>query len=349
MYCTQCGKVLSDDQKYCDQCGAAVIRDADEARTQSVSRPPARTRRGWMWILVALAVVILVGGATYFIMTNWNGLKGLTIILPSGTTPDATVEVDASAEAADTEPPSASEAQTQAPDAEPQDPYAEYNRVAVGQPDAWIPAHSPTLVTWAWIADTEAQVVDFVAAVTTEVRFGARSSRGAEISWSEPREHGDYDGDGEMDYVSVWEWPIEAGFCDWEYPVSGRLTVEGTISDGWDEFSGEISSHEFVVRVGDPPEPTPMRFTIVNDFAPAGEIGQVVISHSDCLINDELFGFMDAIEIPYGSSLEVETLLPPGTFNIVFSGSSGPGRLWQVQISDGAIITINSDTAEMMG
>jgi hypothetical protein len=354
MYCSHCGNALKEGQRFCDQCGSAIAPNAGGSPMSGVPRPASRSRRGLMRIVIALAVVILAGGGILYFMANGQTLESLQDTIADflqsfASGPTATFDSDAAVEG--TVQALNQTATQQAADAtstvEPEDPYAGYARIAVGLLDQQVPAHSPILVTWGWVADTEEQVQDFLAAVTTDVRMGANMPHDSNRYWSEPREYSDTDGDGDMDYISVFEWPIEEGLCEWEYEASGVLTLDRPISDGWNELSGEVSNHEFTVRIGDPPDPTPMHFRIVNDMAAAGYIGQAWILNLDCSLSEEVFGWEDAIEIPVGSSLEVETMLPPGNYSIVFSAELGGGRIPEVEIREGSDVYINSDTAEM--
>jgi len=354
MYCIQCGTVLREEQRFCDQCGAAVVRGAGEAQPYGAPRPAVRSRRGLLWVVIALAAVMLAGGGIFYVMANGQVFEDLQETIAGffqsfAASPVATFDADAAVEG--TVQALNQRATQQAANAtattEPEDPYAGYARIAVGLPDQQVPAHSPILVAWGWVADTEEQVQDFLAVVTTEVRIGAMGIHDPNRYWSEPREYDDTDGDGDIDYISVWEWPVEEGLCEWEYEASAVLTLDRPVSDGWNELSGEVSNREFTFRVGDPPEPIPMHFRIVNDMAAAGYIDQVVILNTDCSLNDKVLGLDDAIEIPVGSSLDVETMLPPGNYYIVFSGELGGGSILEVEIREGSDVYINSDTAEM--
>lgn len=56
----------------------------------------------------------------------------------------------------------------------------------------------------------------------------------------------------------------------------------------------------------------------------------------------------DESEIHFGSKLDVETMLPPGSFYIVFAFASGVGSMQDVEIAEGTTIHINEGTAEFL-
>lgn len=188
-----------------------------------------------MWAGIVLAAVILACGGLLVALAIWpgsgallNSLAGLAGAWAPAQSP--TYDIEASVAA--TMQAMAQQATQQAslapePTADqPPDPYPGYARLQVGQPDPWIPAQTPILVTWGWITDTETQLEDFLEAVSVDFSIGTVRTRDTSQYWSEPREYGDYDGNGDTDYTSVWEYPISEGLCNWEYSAVGKLTLD---------------------------------------------------------------------------------------------------------------------------
>lgn len=59
MFCKHCGKEIADDAKFCDQCGAPVVK----AATQDAEEPPKKeNNRGYGQFIILLVTAIVIAG-----------------------------------------------------------------------------------------------------------------------------------------------------------------------------------------------------------------------------------------------------------------------------------------------
>jgi hypothetical protein len=113
---------------------------------------------------------------------------------------------------------------------------------------------TPVVLTFGWGCDTPEQVDDFLAAITFNVTLDGQPLLNVNDFWQEIEEAGDVDGDGDMDYKSVWYYPVgvlSAG----THVVDTHGSLQWTVTDGFDyggdglpdEYSGTIL--QFSLRI----------------------------------------------------------------------------------------------------
>jgi hypothetical protein len=130
---------------------------------------------------------------------------------------------------------------------------AEPVMVSLMQGDAWVPTSTPIILTIAWIADTPELVADYLASLDLTITLDSAPLPNVMDHWGEIEEYGDYDEDGDTDYVSRWRYPVgvlSAG----EHQVESEFRLQWPVTDGFDldedgipdEYSG---SWEYFLQI----------------------------------------------------------------------------------------------------
>ena len=60
-FCAQCGTVLKPDARFCEECGA-TLAGVGVAVKAAPGLTRGTNRRGWLWIMVGGAILLVVGG-----------------------------------------------------------------------------------------------------------------------------------------------------------------------------------------------------------------------------------------------------------------------------------------------
>jgi len=105
--------------------------------------------------------------------------------------------------------------------------------VHLSQGEEWAPAGTPIILATNWVADTSEQVADYLASLDLTVTLDGEPLSDVMDHWGETSEYGDYDEDGDTDYISRWRYPVgvlSAG----EHQVEAEFQLQWPITDGFD-------------------------------------------------------------------------------------------------------------------
>jgi len=105
--------------------------------------------------------------------------------------------------------------------------------VGLMQGERWVPADTPIILAAGWIADGQEQIVDYLASVDFVVTLDSEPLPDVMDHWGEIAECGDFDEDGDTDYVSSWQYPVgilSAG----THQVESAFHLQWPVTDGFD-------------------------------------------------------------------------------------------------------------------
>jgi predicted amidohydrolase YtcJ len=137
--------------------------------------------------------------------------------------------------------------------------------VHLAQGDAWVPAGTPIILITRWVVDQPGLVDDYLASLDLTVTLDGETLPGVIDYWGEVEEYGDFDGDGDTDYVSNWEYSVGA-LSVGTHQVESEFHLRWPITGGFDldedgvpdEYSGSWEYFlEMTVGSGHTPTPTP--------------------------------------------------------------------------------------------
>jgi hypothetical protein len=119
-----------------------------------------------------------------------------------------------------------------------------------------IPAGTPIQLSVAWMADTEEQVVDFLAAVDMTGTLDGKSLPNLNSYWGEIKPYEGGAGGQGKDYLSQWLYLLGV-LSPGTHTVEVWLTLDRPVTDGYDsnkdgqpdEYSGEIWRFSFRIEV----------------------------------------------------------------------------------------------------
>jgi hypothetical protein len=128
--------------------------------------------------------------------------------------------------------------------------------VGLGDQEACVPSGSPVRLTTQWYAATEALAQDYLEALDLTIEVDGEPLSDVPDHWSAAEPCGDFDEDGETDYVTRWAYPVK-DLDDGEHTVDAHFSLAYPITDGFDsdgdgvldEFSGSWD-YTLALRVG---------------------------------------------------------------------------------------------------
>ncbi len=106
--------------------------------------------------------------------------------------------------------------------------------------EKWVPANTPVVLRFGWVTDTPEQVAAFLGSVQLIVSLDGELVRDAGNYWSEIKEYGDHDVDGDMDYHAQWLYPVGV-LSPGTHPVGTEMRLQWPVTDGFDSDGDGVS------------------------------------------------------------------------------------------------------------
>jgi predicted amidohydrolase YtcJ len=116
---------------------------------------------------------------------------------------------------------------------ETSDPYIESVVVRLALGETRVSVDTPVLLTFSWACDSPEQVEEFLSAITFDIILDGQPLPDATDYWGEVEEAGDLDEDGDMDYKSVWLYPLGV-LNPGSHIVDTHAFLQKNITDGFD-------------------------------------------------------------------------------------------------------------------
>jgi hypothetical protein len=105
--------------------------------------------------------------------------------------------------------------------------------VSLQDQEKCVPSGSPVRLTTHWYAATAALAQDYLDALDLTVEVDGESLSEVPDHWSAAEPCGDFDEDGETDYVTRWAYPVK-DLDDGEHTVDAHFSLAHPITDGFD-------------------------------------------------------------------------------------------------------------------
>ena len=96
-----------------------------------------------------------------------------------------------------------------------------------------VAANTPVVLRFGWATDTPEQVADFLGSVELVVTLDGQLLRNTGDSWSEIEEDRDSDEDGDMDYHTLWLYPVGV-LSPGTHLVESEMRLQWPVTDGFD-------------------------------------------------------------------------------------------------------------------
>jgi len=129
--------------------------------------------------------------------------------------------------------------------------------VSLHSEEAWVSSGSPIYLTTQWYADTAGYVEDYIDALELTVTLEGGDLPDVSDYWGGITQCGDFDHDGDVDYVARWRYPVGL-LSTGDHSVESYFHLPYTLTDGFDldgdglldEFSGSWQ-HSLEIHVAD--------------------------------------------------------------------------------------------------
>lgn len=130
--------------------------------------------------------------------------------------------------------------------------------VSVFRDEERVLAEMPIVLTIGWLCDTLTQMADFIVAIALTITLDGQPLPDVADYWQEIEEAGDRDGDGDVDYMSRWLYPVGV-LTHGTHLVESRGTLLRTVTDGFDhdedglpdEYTGTLWQTSLRIMVED--------------------------------------------------------------------------------------------------
>jgi hypothetical protein len=96
-----------------------------------------------------------------------------------------------------------------------------------------VAANTPVVLRIGWITDAVEQIADFLGSVELAVTLDGQPLRNTGDHWSEIEEAGDADEDGDMDYLTMWRYPVGV-LNPGTHRVESEMRFQRPVTDGCD-------------------------------------------------------------------------------------------------------------------
>jgi len=115
------------------------------------------------------------------------------------------------------------------PAAEPGAPV----EVSITAQEESVAANTPVVLGVGWITDAVEQIADFLGSVELVVTLDGQPLQNTGDHWSEIEEAGDADEDGDMDYLTLWRYPVGV-LSPGTHRVQSEMRLQRPVTDGCD-------------------------------------------------------------------------------------------------------------------
>jgi hypothetical protein len=105
--------------------------------------------------------------------------------------------------------------------------------VPLTAPEESVAANTPVVLRIGWITDAVEQIADFLGSVELVVTLDGQPLRNTGDHWSEIEEAGDADEDGDMDYLTIWRYPVGV-LNPGTHRVESEMRLQRPVTDGCD-------------------------------------------------------------------------------------------------------------------
>jgi hypothetical protein len=105
--------------------------------------------------------------------------------------------------------------------------------VSITAQEESVAANTPVVLGVGWIADAVEQIADFLESVELVVTLDGQPLRNTGGHWSEIEEAGDADEDGDVDYLTLWRYPIGV-LSPGTHRVESEMRLQRPVTDGCD-------------------------------------------------------------------------------------------------------------------
>jgi hypothetical protein len=96
-----------------------------------------------------------------------------------------------------------------------------------------VAANTPVVLRVGWATDTPEQIADFLGSVELAVIVDGQPLQNTWEYWSEAEEAGDVDEDGDVDYLTLWLYPVGV-FSPGTHAVESEMRLQRPVTDGGD-------------------------------------------------------------------------------------------------------------------
>jgi len=105
--------------------------------------------------------------------------------------------------------------------------------VSITAQEESVAANTPVVLGVGWVTDAVEQIADFLGSVELVVTLDGQPLRNTGGHWSEIREAGDADEDGDTDYLTLWRYPIGV-LSPGTHRVESEMRLQRPVTDGCD-------------------------------------------------------------------------------------------------------------------
>jgi hypothetical protein len=105
--------------------------------------------------------------------------------------------------------------------------------VSLTAQEEWVATNTPIVLTLGWATDTAEQIADFLGSVELVVTLDGQPLQNTGDHWSEVEDAGDADQDGDVDYRTLWLYPVGV-LSPGTHGVESEMRLQRPVADGRD-------------------------------------------------------------------------------------------------------------------